>query len=170
MNQRSLYITLFVIALVVVGATLIQRQTSTSANKPAVIDFTLNDITGESVKLSAYRGKVVVVDVWATWCGYCVREIPDLIALQQEAIKAKQPLQFIGISVDRDRQVVKTFTREQRINYPILYADPIQMAPFGEITGYPTKFIVNCHGEIVDTIIGSLTKDELESRIRKWLK
>lgn len=134
------------------------------------IDFSLKDTTGKTVKLADYRGKVVVVDVWTTWCGFCVREIPDLVALQEEMTKQKKPVQLLGISMDDEKETVTNFLAKHPINYPILYGEEKGMRPLGSIMGYPTKFIIDKHGVIVDQIIGAIPKAELTKRILKYVK
>ncbi len=134
------------------------------------IDFTLQDLHGQPVKLSAYRGKVVVVDVWATWCGYCVDEVSELIAAQRLAVKNKQPWQLIGIAVDENIDDVRRFAAVAHFNYPILYKDDIQMQSFGMIDAWPTKFIINKQGEVVDKIVGAVPMETLSQHVARYLK
>jgi peroxiredoxin len=134
------------------------------------VDFSLPDITGKTIKLADYRGKVVVVDFWATWCGFCVREIPEITSLQAEAIKHKTPLQFIGVSVDRDKEAARRFAQDHKMNYPVVYNDPRATSAFGNVTLLPTTFILNKQGVIVDKIIGAVSQDELQKRIAPYLK
>ena len=167
-NRAIAALAMLAIFAAVVGFQVTQRASAQSpAKKP--IDFALKNTAGKTVKLFDYRGKVVVVDVWATWCPYCVEEIPGLVSLQADALKNKTPLQLIGISVDDDRDAVKDFIKKQPMNYPVVYADSAQMKPFGDIDAYPTKFIINKDGEIVDKIIGALSRKELEDTLAKYL-
>lgn len=168
MRSRLLTIIAMAALLAVCGFVVAYRADAKDTKK--TVNFTLKDVNGKTVKLSQYRGKVVVVDVWATWCGYCVREIPGLIALQDEATKQKLPLQIIGVSVDTDKAAVKKFANEKKINYPILYGDDKALKPFGQIYGLPTKFIVGKDGMVVDKIIGAIEKDDLQKRLQKYLK
>lgn len=139
-----------------------------TTNKP--IDFTLQDTTGKNVTLSSYRGKVVVLDIWATWCGYCVREIPGLIQAQQEAIASKQPVQFIGIAIDQNPGSVYQFAKHVNFNYPVVYAQNNVMKLFGDLPGVPDKFIVDKNGVMVERIVGALEKADLQKHIAKYLK
>ena len=157
---------LFAIAFVALRGS---RGNAVSSTKTP-IDFTLQDLNGKSVKLSSYRGKVVVVDVWATWCGYCVGEIPDLIAAQQQADQAKTPLQFLGIAMDDNIADVRHFVAQRHFTYPILYKDDAQMRPFGVVEGFPTKFIIDKKGVIVDKIVGAEPMETIARHVAPYLK
>ncbi|HEY3376878.1 MAG TPA: TlpA disulfide reductase family protein [Armatimonadota bacterium] len=154
----------------VVGLGALQYAHAATATGKKPVNFTLTTVNNKKISLSDYRGKVVVVDMWATWCGYCVREIPGLVALQREATAAKQPLQIIGVSVDADRDDVRQFVAANKINYPIAYNDEKAMRPFGEVYGLPTKFIIDKQGVLVDKIIGAVEKDVLQKRLAPYLK
>ncbi len=161
-----------VMGLVLVVTAVIALQPRAGAvgttNKP--IDFTLQDTTGKNVTLSSYRGKVVVLDIWATWCGYCVREIPGLIQLQQEAIANKQPVQFIGITIDQNRGAVTQFAAHTNFNYPVVYAQNNVMKLFGDLPGVPDKFIIDKNGVMVERLVGAMDKADLQKHIAKYLK
>lgn len=158
--------------LVLVVAAVIALQPRANAvgttNKP--IDFTLQDTTGNKVTLSSYRGKVVVLDIWATWCGYCVREIPGLIQLQQDAIGHKQPVQFIGISIDQNQGAVTQFAQRTHFNYPVVFARNDVMKLFGDLPGVPDKFIIDKNGVMVERLVGAMDKADLQKHIDKYLK
>lgn len=168
MRIRYPVIVLGAVLLALAAGVMVTRNADAQVPGKKPVDFRLKDVDGKEVKLSSYRGSVVVVDVWATWCPYCVREIPDLIDIQAQAVKQKQPLQLIGVSVDTDKNAVKQFAKEHGTNYPMLYTDKKVMKPFGEIYGLPTKFIVNKKGVIVERIIGAVGKDDLLKRIQKY--
>ena len=93
--------------------------------KPAPA-FTMKDLDGREISPASLRGKVVIVNFWATWCGPCRAEVPDLVALQE---KYKDTLQVIGISEDEAGvDVVKRFAAEHRINYPVVMTTPAAAA------------------------------------------
>lgn len=158
--------------LVLVGAGVAIFNQRADAKDPSKkpIDFTLKNVEDKDVKLSDYRGKVVVVDVWATWCHFCVQEMPELITLQKEYTEDKKPVQFIGVSVDRDKAAVKDFVQEHKVNYPTVYGTQKALEPFGDILGLPTKFILNEKGVIVCKIIGATDKATLKKKIDAQLK
>jgi peroxiredoxin len=128
--------------------------------------FTLPDINGRSVSLSQFRGKVVVLDFWATWCPPCKREIPDFIALQS-AYSAKG-LQVVGVALDEPGPV-KAYAAQNGMNYPVLLGTNDIAQKYGGIEGIPTTFIIDKSGKIVNRFEGFRPKEVFESEIKKLL-
>jgi thiol-disulfide isomerase/thioredoxin len=161
--------------LAVVAALVILAITMTGAKpKPTEtakgIDFTLNDVNGKSVKLSQYRGKLVVVDVFATWCGYCIEEIPGLISMQTQYTKDKKPVQFIGIGVDKNADDVKELTKNTKFSYPILIGeDKVVSSVFGDVQYLPTKFIISSDGKILKKLTGGMSEEALKKIINSYM-
>ena len=168
--QRVL-ILLAVFTLAVAGYLGYQQYSAGAAEtskKP--IDLKLTDIAGKPLDFAEYHGKVVVVDVWATWCPYCVEEIPQVIKFQQAMTEAKKPVQVIGLSVDDDANAVKSFVKEHKIDYPVAVTTKKALKPqFGSIPGIPEKFILNDQGVIVDTIVGGTDQATLTRKAEKYL-
>ncbi|QQS35267.1 MAG: TlpA family protein disulfide reductase [Ignavibacteriales bacterium] len=131
-------------------------------------DFALKSTTGKTVKLSEYKGKIVILDFWATWCGPCRKGIPDLIDLQN---KYKNDLVVIGISVDQDRtkKEVEPFIKNYGINYPIVYFDDKVIKDYGGIQSIPTSFIIDKEGNITNRHIGLYPKYIYEEEIKELL-
>ena len=130
--------------------------------------FTLEDIYGKKVSLSDFKGKVVIVDFWATWCPPCRKSIPDLIELQK---KYKNKFAVIGISVDMDtKSNVAPFVKQNKINYKVLYASPEVVQNYGNIDAIPTSFIIDQHGNIFTQHVGLTPKETYISEINKLLK
>ncbi|PYR64133.1 MAG: hypothetical protein DMF91_01300 [Acidobacteria bacterium] len=132
-------------------------------NPEVVPAFTAHDLDGRVVSPADWRGKVTLINFWATWCGPCRFEIPDLIALQE---KYHYQLQIIGISEDEDLQVVKQFRAEHKINYPIVMTTPEFERMFPGIGALPTTFVLDREGRIVQKHVGLLerSRTELETR------
>jgi len=169
--MKTRYLVLLIAALLLGGTAVVSHYHAAAAEKTAKpLDLTFPGIDGKPVKLADYRGQVVILDVWATWCPYCVREIPDLVEFQQDATKAKQPIQLIGVSVDDDKSAVVNYLKEQKVPYPIAMGNDKSLKPFGRIPGIPVKFIINKHGVIVDKIIGATDKETLQQRTEKYVK
>ena len=131
--------------------------------KPAPA-FTVKDLEGREISMASLRGKVVIVNFWATWCGPCRAEIPDLVALQA---KYKDTLQVIGISEDEAGvDVVKRFAAEHKVNYPVVMMTPEIEKLFPGIGALPTSFIVDRESRVVQKHVGMLTARITESEAR----
>ncbi len=134
-------------------------EASTTGGMGAAPEFSLKDIAGETKSLESYKGKVVMLNFWATWCGPCKREIPDFIELQ-EAYRDKG-FEIVGISLDEPgkEEEVRSFVDEQGINYDILFGDSGVATAYGGVRSIPTTFIIDREGNIVDTKMGLQPKD-----------
>jgi peroxiredoxin len=145
-----------------------QSKATQEITYPQAPDFSLTDIKGNTVKLSDYKGKVVIVDFWATWCGPCRMGIPDFVALQSEY--GEEELVVLGISVDQgDLSVVPAFAKDYNINYPVLYATMEVVSAYGGITGIPTTFIVDRDGKVRNRVVGYQPKAFFKSEVDKLL-
>ncbi len=132
-------------------------------------DFALKSFDGKTVKLSDYKGKVVIIDFWATWCPPCRKGIPDLISIQNEY---KNDVVIIGISLDGEKTLkdVPGFVKSYAINYPIVYGNEKVVTDYGGIEGIPTAFLVDKKGNIVDKHVGLVPKDTYVNKIKELLK
>jgi thiol-disulfide isomerase/thioredoxin len=114
--------------------------------KPANLNFTMKDLNGRNVKLSDFKGKVILLDFWATWCVPCKFEIPAFVELQQKY--AKDGLQVIGVSVDDTIEKLQPFVRDLKMNYLVLQGldhDDVQEA-YGPMVAIPTSIIISRDG------------------------
>ena len=131
--------------------------------KPAPA-FVAKDLDGREITPASLRGKVVIVNFWATWCGPCRAEIPDLVALQA---KYKDTLQVIGISEDEAGvEVVKRFAAEHKVNYPVAMVTPEIEKLFPGIGALPTSFIIDRESRVVQKHVGMLTAKTTEYEAR----
>lgn len=131
--------------------------------KPAPA-LALRDLDGRDVSIASLRGKVVIVNFWATWCGPCRAEVPDLVALQE---KYKDTLQVIGISEDESGvDGVKRFAAEHRINYPVVMTTPEIEKLFPGISALPTSFILDRESRVVQKHVGMLNARTTEYEAR----
>src|SRR5262250_11822 len=115
-------------------------------------DLKAKDVNGQELSLEAYKGKVVLLNFWATWCGPCRAEIPGLIRIQEVY---KDRLQIIGMDVDDDNpEQLRAFVKDQGINYPVaMTSDPVRLA-YGGIAALPTLFVINQDGKVVQKHVG----------------
>jgi peroxiredoxin len=144
-------------------------STCPAPGKKANLNFTLQDMNGKPVRLSQYRGQVVLLNFWATWCGPCRVEIPWLVDLYRQ--HRARGLVVLGVSVDAEVRRVKPFAQDLRINYPILIGagrDDVSAA-YGPFRGFPTSVIVARDGTICVRHIGIATKAQLEREITALL-
>jgi peroxiredoxin len=140
---------------------------SSRERKPAP-EFTLTDANGSSVKLSDYRGKVVLLNFWATWCGPCTLEIPWFIEFEQEY--KSRGLEVVGISMDDDGwAAVKPYVSEHKMNYRVLMGDDSVSQLYGGVDALPTSFIIDRDGNIASVHVGLAGKDEYLEEIRSLL-
>lgn len=132
-------------------------------------NFALISTAGKTVKLSDYKGKIVIVDFWATWCPPCRKGVPDLIDLQN---KYKDKLVIIGISLDygKTKDDVKPFMKNYGINYPVVYYDEKVLNDYGGIESIPTSFIIDKDGNVVNKHVGLYPKYIYEEEIKELLK
>ncbi len=141
----------------------------TAKPKTAPLDFVVKDMNGADVKLADYKGKVVMLNFWATWCGPCKVEIPMFTELQTKY--KDQGLAFLGISVDDAPEQLRPFAQEYRMNYPVLIGDgrdDVQNA-FGPMFGIPVTLLIARDGTICTRYLGPRPKERFERDIKALL-
>jgi cytochrome c biogenesis protein CcmG, thiol:disulfide interchange protein DsbE len=140
-----------------------------SARRPAP-DIQATGVDGTPWRLGDRKGKVVIVDFWATWCGPCRRTIPHLIDLQKE--HGGRGLEILGISLDRGGvALVSPFIQQTGINYPIIVDGEGKWAnQFGGVEGIPTFFLIDRSGRIAGQMIGALPKESIVQAVESLLK
>lgn len=134
----------------------------------AAPDWQLSDVNGKALKLADFKGKVVVLDFWATWCPPCRAEIPGLVAIQKKY--ADQGLSVIGISLDEQGPtVVKPFIERFAINYPVVMGNQKVLTDYGGISAIPTTFVIDREGNVVAAHQGYTDQATFESEISPLL-
>ena len=134
--------------------------------KPAP-DFALSDVNGQPISLAANRGRVVLLDFWATWCAGCKIEIPWYIEFQKKF--SAQGLTSIGVAMDDEGwKIVKPYLEKNPINYAIVLGYPDLVKPY-RIASLPVTVLIDRSGKIADTHVGVVDKDTWEQEIRQLL-
>jgi len=142
-----------------------------ATGKAAPLQFTLKDMNGVDVKLAAFKGKPIVINFWATWCGPCRAEIPSLVQLQRQYGDEGQDVVILGISVDDPIEKLKPYASEMKINYPLLVGngrEDVQEA-FGPLWGIPVTVFVDREGRIAKRHSGIASKEQFEREIKALL-
>jgi thiol-disulfide isomerase/thioredoxin len=130
-------------------------------------DFKVKDLDGKDLSLEASKGKVILLNFWATWCGPCRVEIPSLIQLQS---RYKDRLQIIGMVVDDDDEnVVREVVQDEAINYPVALTTLQVRLAYGGIAALPTLFVINPEGRVVQKHVGLFNPALYETEVRALL-
>ena len=146
----------------------VQTDVKPSTERKAAPDFSLNDASGKAVKLSDFKGKVVLLNFWATWCGGCKAEIPEFIQFQNKY--QDSGFEAIGVSTDKDGwKVVKPFVAEKKINYTILLGDDHICKVYG-VEAMPVTLLIDRQGRIAASHEGVVEKGAGESEIKILLQ
>lgn len=149
-----------------VGSTAERSEAISNNQLKDAPDFTLKNRDGEPFTLSEHEGKVVVLNIWATWCPPCRKEIPDFVDIQKE-MRDKDVL-FVGVSIDREGwEVVRPFAQKYEINYPIMVDDGTVNQKYGPFRGIPTTFIINKKGKVEYVAPGMVRKQKIQPILEK---
>ena len=136
------------------------------AGKPAP-DFSRSDLAGHQVDLRNYRGKVVLLNFWATWCAPCQVELPQFEAWQREY--AADGLQVITVSMDDQESPVRRTARRLHLDFPVLMGDAELGETYGGVLGLPVTFLIDRHGRIAAQFRGETELGQIESRVKQLL-
>ena len=143
------------------GATSIARH-------PFAPEFSLPGLTGQTIDLSAYRGKIVLLDFWATWCEPCREEIPHFVELQNKY--RDQGLQIIGVSMDDEPEPVREYSQRFNMNYPVAMGNAKTGELYGGVLGLPIAFLIGRDGRIEAKHIGATDISVFEQEIKALLQ
>ena len=169
-----LVVVALVVALMLVFGLKMARHSSTgmatgNAQMNGIApDFTLQSLDGKTVRLSDFRGKPVVLNFWATWCGPCKIEMPWFVDLQKQYGPAG--LQFLGVAMDdASTKDIAEFAESMKVNYPILIGKESVGDAYGGVQFLPETFYIDRNGKVVDKAFGLKGRGEIEDAIKKIL-
>jgi cytochrome c biogenesis protein CcmG/thiol:disulfide interchange protein DsbE len=147
--------------------------------KPAP-NFTLQDLSGKKISLDSYKGKAVMINFWATWCGPCKIETPWLVELRDEY--ASKGFEILGISAEdddladndikgwaKDKAAIASFVKQEHMSYPVLINGDSISNTYGGLEAMPTSFFVDRTGKVVAVQLGITSKDDMAAKIQKAL-
>ncbi|RPH90824.1 MAG: TlpA family protein disulfide reductase [Calditrichaeota bacterium] len=175
MKKRGWLLTVLITMSVGMGIGCSKKEKSVETSKPKVdsaynqrYNFSVKTVDGKNISLEDFKGKVVIVDMWDTWCPPCRMEIPHFIELQRQY--QSKGFEMIGIAFGRyGLQAVQQFVVDNNINYVNAIATDDVMSRFGEIDGIPTTFVIDQNGNIYKKYIGYNGKTVFENDIKKLL-
>ncbi|HMQ05178.1 MAG TPA: TlpA disulfide reductase family protein [Pyrinomonadaceae bacterium] len=151
------------LAAAIVGTALLTLNAK--GQRAQVPDIRMATIDGKMWTLSDLRGKVVVLNFWATWCVPCRTEVPNLVALGRE--HKQKGLEVAGISLDEDLGLVKKFITEYKVDYPVLIPDPD--SPWRSLDNTPTTLLIDRQGKLIQKYIGAVPEETLRADTRSAL-
>jgi thiol-disulfide isomerase/thioredoxin len=172
-NPLTLIIVALVVALMLYFGYHQARRPSASLTSHLTMsspapDFSLESLDGKTTRLSDFRGKAVLLNFWATWCGPCKIEMPWFVDLQKQY--GAEGLQIVGVAMDdASKDDIRKFAKDMGVNYPILIGKDSVGDQYGGIPALPESFVIARDGKIVDKLIGLRGKSEIEDAIKKAL-
>jgi cytochrome c biogenesis protein CcmG/thiol:disulfide interchange protein DsbE len=166
-RQVLIFLIIFLIPVIISACTVKEEE----ERKPAA-DFSIPDLEGKLVSLSDYKGQVVMINFWATWCTPCREEIPGFVELQTKY--GPEGFTILGLTIDTiDPEEVKEFAIEFKMNYPVLYLGKQKkqvMKDYFNFRGIPTSFLIDRDGLIIRKVTGLMEKSFWDKEIRTALK
>jgi cytochrome c biogenesis protein CcmG, thiol:disulfide interchange protein DsbE len=149
-----------------------QRSTASGGGPPGAVhspaaNFSVQDLNGKPLDLTAYRGKVVLLNFWATWCTPCRAEIPNFVQFQDNF--GPQGLQIVGLSMDDDAKPVREFYQQFKMNYPVGMANDKIAQSYGGVLGLPVTFVIGRDGRIAAKYVGAVQVPSVEQEIKTQL-
>jgi len=137
------------------------------AEGQANLDFTLKDMHGADFKLADQKGKVVLLNFWATWCAPCLAEIPEFVAAYEE--KKDKGFVIVGVLTEDSADNLKAFAADKKMTYPLVMMTPQLEDAYGPIFGLPTSVIIARDGSVCKRHFGPMSAEQLEREIKSLL-
>jgi peroxiredoxin len=170
-NRRTIQIIIFVAVLLIggytIGSSLFSKESIPKEGSTAPA-FTLSGLDGKKHGLSDYKGKVVVVNFWGSWCEPCYKEMP---AIQKQYAKWKdRGVEVLGLNLDESPVTIQSFVRQYGLTFPILIDSELRMRNKYHVSYYPTTFFINSSGKIEKIQVGGMDEAYIEQTLTAMLK
>jgi peroxiredoxin len=140
---------------------------SCKAEGPANLDITLKDMNNADYRMSELKGKVVLVNFWASWCAPCLVEIPEFIKVREQY--HDRGFEILGISTDDSPQQLREFAEKNKTNYPLVQVSGEVEDAYGPVFGLPTSILIARDGSVCKRHFGPLSKEQLEKELKELL-
>jgi peroxiredoxin len=135
-----------------------------ATSQVSAVDYELPDVDGQMQSLDQYQGKWVIINYWATWCGTCMKELPDLVSLHEN--NKDKDIVVVGVNFESiDDEQLKAFIAEHSIPYSVLRSEPVPVTPLGKVPALPTTYIIDPDGKVVAGEVGLVSRQDLEDYI-----
>jgi len=136
------------------------------SNTNIAADFTLKDLAGNKIALSKFKGKKVYINFWATWCGYCVQEMPDFEKISKENKDTK--LVLLAVNAGESQKTVSKFMKKKAYTFKVLLdlKETVSSDSY-HVNGYPTSVFINSDGTINNTVVGMMSYEDMKAEIEK---
>lgn len=149
------------------SAAPIPEDATCKAEAPAKLDFTLKDMNGADFKLAEQKGKVILMNFWATWCAPCLVEIPEFVKFYEE--KKAQGFVIVGVLTEDSGENLRAFATEKKMNYPLVLTKPELEDAYGPIFGLPTSVLIARDGSVCKRHFGPISREQLEREVKSLL-
>ena len=149
-------------------APCVAKKVESQPNLKQAPDFSVKDENGATVKLADYRGKVLLLNFWATWCGPCKIEIPWFMQFEQQY--KNKGFEVLGVAMDDDGwKAVKPYASDHKMNYRVVLGNDSMATAYGGVDALPTTFIINQDGKILTSHVGLVNRDDYVNEIQSLL-
>ncbi len=168
MKRKSLFTLFLILSIGILLSSCSKKSERLGTGELSAPNFRLKAADGSTLELADYKGKVIILDFWATWCPPCRREIPGFIRLYERY--QNRGLIVIGVSLDQyGWRAVKPFIQSYRITYPIVLGNQQVANLYGGIRTIPTTFIIDRNGNVVDRVVGYRPLSYFEQKVKQLL-
>jgi len=135
-----------------------------TASQVRAVDYELPNVDGQMQSLDQYQGKWVIVNYWATWCGTCMKELPDLVDMHEN--NKDKDIVVVGVNFESiGSEQLKSFVEKLSIPYPVLRSEPVSVTALGKVPALPTTYIIDPDGRVVAGEVGLVSRQNLEDYI-----